>query len=341
MHQVNAAATSISVSGPPRSRINQPIAFTVALSVNAPGAGSPAGTVTLSSGANSCNVTVPTAIPSCALSFAALGSRTITAAFAPSNGNFVASNSSGAGNALTLVFASSDIAVTKSNAVATYRPGELLVYTVTVRNLGPDAAALIRVRDQVPAGVVNVNWTCFASGGVACPVAGGSGNLDVTLGAFPVGGLLNFSFFGNVSGSPAQIVNIALAELPADTTIEDANPGNNSAIDSDLLELLLTNGFEDAAVSAPAGAYRLPSLALRSTLDEVARVVYVLDDANGEGLRVYARTFNGEVQYALAGRAEGGALRLAPWRSYQGEPTLIWTARSVVGAWVLEGVELR
>ena len=34
-HQVNAAATSISVVGPPRSRINQPTTFTFALSVNA------------------------------------------------------------------------------------------------------------------------------------------------------------------------------------------------------------------------------------------------------------------------------------------------------------------
>ena len=46
-HQVNAAATSISVVGPARSRINQPTTFTFALSVTAPGAGSPAGTVTL------------------------------------------------------------------------------------------------------------------------------------------------------------------------------------------------------------------------------------------------------------------------------------------------------
>jgi CSLREA domain-containing protein/uncharacterized repeat protein (TIGR01451 family) len=339
-HQVNAAATAISVSGPPRSRINQPTSFTFALSVNAPGAGSPAGTVTLSNGTASCNVTVPTATPSCALTFDALGARTVSAAFVPSDGNFLASSSGGAGNAQTLVFALSDIAVTKSNAVGTYVPGELLVYTVTVRNLGPDAAANIRILDQIPVGLVDVVWSCDASGGVACPQDGGTGNLDALIGAFPVGGLLNYSFFGNVDGSPLQIANTALVELPADTTIEDPVPGNNSATDTDLLEFLFRNGFEDPIVNAPSGAYRLPSLTLRAALDETARVVYRLDDANGEALRVYARMLDGEVQYALAGRSGNGTLRLAAWRSFEGEPTLAWTARAVADGWVLEGVDL-
>jgi uncharacterized repeat protein (TIGR01451 family) len=227
-HQVNAASTAISVVGPVRSRINQPTPFSFALSVNAPGAGSPAGTVTLTSGTASCNVTVPTATPSCALSFDTLGPRTVSAAFAPSDGNFGASSSSGAGNAQTLVYALSDIAVSKTDVVGTYVPGDLLVYTVTVRNLGPDAAANIRVRDDIPAGLTDVVWTCDASGGVSCNQASGSGNLDVTIASFPVGGLLNYTFFGNVLGTPEQIVNTALVELPIDTTIEDPVPGNNS-----------------------------------------------------------------------------------------------------------------
>ena len=147
-------------------------------------------------------------------------------------------------------------------------------------------------------------------------------------------------FFGNVGGSPQQIANTALVELPADTTIEDPVPGNNSATDTDLLEFLFRNGFEDPIVNAPSGAYRLPSLTLRAALDETARVVYRLDDANGEALRVYARLIDGEVQYALAGRSGSGALRLAAWRSFAGEPTLTWNARQVADGWVLEGVDL-
>ena len=89
------------------------------------------------------------------------------------------------------------------------------------------------------------------------------------------------------------------------------------------------------------GSYRLPSLGLRGALDEAARVVYVLDDANGEALRVYARLFDGQVQYALAGRNSNGELRLAAWSSFAGEPTLSWTARQAATGWVLESVTLR
>jgi uncharacterized repeat protein (TIGR01451 family) len=340
-HLVNAAATTISVVGPTRSRINQPTTFSFALSVNAPGAGTPAGTVTLSSAASTCSVTLPTATPSCALTFDALGPRTINAAFMPADGNFLGSSSSGPQSAQTLVFALSDIAVTKSDGLGTFRPGDLVVYTVTVRNLGDDAATQIRVIDNVPSGLVDVLWTCDASGGVACPQAGGSGNLDVTIASFPVGGLLNFIFYGNVDGSPAQLVNTALVQLPADTTIEDPVPGNNSASDTNLLELLFANGFEAAAVNAPAGSVRLSGAALRGSLDQVAVVVYALDDANGEALRVYARVIGDEVRYALALRNAQGRLRLGAWASYAGDPLLTWTARPVADGWVLDSAALR
>lgn len=70
-------------------------------------------------------------------------------------------------------------------------------------------------------------------------------------------------------------------------------------------------------------------------------MVYVLDDANGEALRVYARLVEGQVQYALASRNGTGELRLAAWSSYAGEPILSWTARQVGAGWVLESVTLR
>jgi|CXWL01.1.fsa_nt_gi CSLREA domain-containing protein len=337
-HVVSAAATSLSVSGPPRSRINQPTSFSFALSVNAPGGGVPTGTVTLSSGASSCTATLPAT--SCALSFNSLGSRMVSASYA-GNASYNASNSSGPGNMQTLVFALSDIVVTKSDAVSTYRPGDLIVYTVTVRNLGPDAAAQIRVRDSVPTGLINVTWSCDASGGVSCPQSGGTGNLDVTIAGFANGGLLNFTFFGNVDASPLQLVNTALVELPADTTIEDPVPANNSATDTDLLDYLFRNGFETVSVRAATGSFTLPSTALRTSLNEIAMSVFVLDDASGEALRVYARVFDGQLQYVLAQRDSSGYLRLSAWASYNDEPTLNWTANQVGDGWLLQSAVLR
>ena len=294
--------------------------------------------VTLSSGAATCSATLPAT--SCDLTFSALGSRTVSASYA-GDANFGASSSSGTGNTQTLVYALSDLAVTKSDAVGTYGPGDLLVYTVTLRNLGPDAAANIRLTDSVPAGLTGVVWSCDASGGVVCPQANGSGNVDATVASFPVGGLLNFTFFGNADGSPAQIANTATITLPADTTIEDPALGNNSATDINLLDQLFRNGFENAAVTAPSGSFRLPGAALRGALDQVAVRVYSLNDTRGEALRVYARVIDNEMQYALATRDAQGRLRLAQWQSLAGDPTLSWTARQDADGWLLQGAQLR
>jgi len=326
------------VSGPARSRVNQPTSFTLALGVNAPGAGTPGGTVTLSSGASNCTVTLPAT--SCNLSFPTLGSRTVSASYA-GDANFSGSSSSGAGNMQTLVYALSDIEVRKSAGVSTYGPGDLIVYTVTVRNLGADAAANIRVIDSIPVGLADVVWSCDGSGGVACSQPGGSGNLDASIAAFPVGGLLNYTYYGYVVGVPTQIVNTATITLPADTSIEDPTLSNNSATDTNLIDNLFVNGFEGAAVNASAGSFRLPSASLRGALSEVAVVVYRLHDANGEALRNYARGLDGESQYVLATRDPQGRLRLAVWRNYTGDPLLSWSARQAGDGWVLHGAELR
>ncbi|MBL8246041.1 MAG: Ig-like domain repeat protein [Rhodanobacteraceae bacterium] len=335
-HQVNPAGTSISVTGPTRSRINQPTAFTFALSVNAPGAGTPTGTVTLSSGASSCTATLPAT--SCNLSFTTLGSRTVSASYA-GDGNFSASSSSGAGNAQTLVYAQSDIAVSKSDAISVFRPGELIVYTVQVRNLGPDAAQGIRVRDDIPAGIANTVWSCDASGGVTCPVTGGSGNLDTTTAAFPVGGLLTFTFYGTAQ-NVQQILNQALVELPADTTVEDLVPGNNTASDLDRNEFIFADGLEDPLVVTAAGSFRVPGLALRAVVGEVATAAYRLNDTRGEALRLYARQFDGQMQYALAQLGADGTWQLGQWQALEGEPLLSWTVIASDTGYRLQGASL-
>ena len=336
-HQVNPAGTSISVTGPTRSRINQPTAFTFALSVNAPGAGTPTGTVTLTSGASSCTANLPAT--SCNLSFTTLGSRTVSASYA-GDANFNGSSSSGPGNAQTLVYAQSDIAVSKSDAISVFRPGELIVYTVQVRNLGPDAAQGIRVRDDIPAGIANTVWSCDASGGVACPVTGGSGNLDTTTAAFPVGGLLTFTFYGTAQ-NVQQILNQALVELPADTTVEDLVPGNNTASDLDRNEFIFADGLEDPLVVTAAGSFRVPGLALRAVVGEVATAVYRLNDVRGEALRLYARQFDGQMQYALAQLGADGTWQLGQWQALEGEPLLSWTVIASDTGYRLQGATLR
>jgi hypothetical protein len=69
-------------------------------------------------------------------------------------------------------------------------------------------------------------------------------------------------------------------------------------------------------------------------------VVYLLDDAEGQAARVYARVFDGQLQYALAQRASGGLLRLGPWIGYADEPQLRWSASEQARGWVVQSVSL-
>ncbi|MCU0753822.1 MAG: DUF11 domain-containing protein, partial [Xanthomonadales bacterium] len=257
--------------------------------------------------------------------------------FVPTGADFLASSAT---PVQTLVFATADHSVTKSKGVNSYRPGDLLVYTVIVRNLGPDAAPQVRVRDAVPDGLTNVVWTCVGSGGAICPASGGTGMLDQTLAILPGGGALTYSYAGNVDGRPPEIVNIAEVLLPADTTIEDPEPGNNSATDVDVLDALLRDGFEAPGINAESGSFRLPAASLRSTLDGAARVAYALDDVSGIALRVYARVIDDELQFALAQRGADGLLRLGDWRALPGDPVLRWTATEDRGGWRLRGASL-
>jgi uncharacterized repeat protein (TIGR01451 family) len=337
LHQVNAASTTLSVTGPARVRINTPATYTIALAAVAPGGGTPTGTVTVTSGANSCTVTLPAT--TCNLSFASLGSRTITASYA-GNADYNGATSSGSGNASTLVFALSDVQVNKSNGDAFYEPGELQVYTIQLRNVGPDVARNLRLLDTVPAELSGVQWSCDAAGGAVCPQNAGTGNIDQAIAELPLPGLLNYTLFGTVIGRPDQISNTASVQLPADSTIEDPTPGNNSQTDVDQLNTLFRNGFEAASVNAPSGSFVLPSAALRSALDGVAISVFRLDDKQGSVLRIYARTFNGEVEYALATRGSIG-WQLGSWQRFGGDPTLRWTATRDGEGWRLQSATLQ
>jgi uncharacterized repeat protein (TIGR01451 family) len=324
-HEVTPATTTLSVSGPPRARVGTAVTYTATLGVTAPGAGNPAGTVTITSGALSCQFAVPTASPVCALTFPSVGPRTVSASFVPTNGNFSASASSGAGNAGTLVFSQSDVAVSKTNGINGYSPGQSLVYTIVFSNLGPDAAANIRLRDNVPAGLGGVSWTCSGAGGAACPAANGSNAIDLVVPVLPASGTLTFSFGGTVIGTPAQISNTALVELPADTTVEDPVPGNNSATDTDRPDALFANGFEQASINAPAGQVDLGRVLSTVEIDETARVIVVLDDALGRAVEVYARRLAGRVELMLMQRGDD-SWSIGAWVSAEDGVALQWIA---------------
>ena len=338
-HQVNPAATTITLSGPPRVRVNTPTRFDFVLAVTSPGGGSPAGTVTVTSGDASCNLTLPAPAPTgCNLSFTTPGSRSINASFVSADGNYTASATASA--VASVVFAVADLAVTKDDGVSTYRPADLLVYTMTLRNQGPDASPLVRFTDVLP-GLTNPRWTCAALGGAICPQAGGVSDINATVQVLPSLGQLTYTLSGNVPRpAPSTLSNTAAVVLPPDTTIEDPQLGNQSQTDTNTLAPSFEHGFEAPAMAAASGQVQIP-LALRGQAREVASVILSLDDAYGEALRVYARNFDGQWELALALRDRQGLWTLRPWQRASAAPTLLWTTDGSPGQWSLIDAELR
>ncbi|NTU85927.1 MAG: DUF11 domain-containing protein, partial [Chloroflexales bacterium] len=75
-----------------------------------------------------------------------------------------------------------------------------VTYTITARNLGPSSAdgAVITNVFPTPLSGVSWTWTCVGAGGAACGAASGTGNLNQTLGAFPVNGSVVYTVTGQI-----------------------------------------------------------------------------------------------------------------------------------------------
>jgi hypothetical protein len=86
---VNAAATLTSVSAPGPITLGDAVLVTANVTVTAPGAGTPTGTISIIDGAASCSIVLPAT--TCSLTPTSGGSRTITASYS-GDGSFAASS---------------------------------------------------------------------------------------------------------------------------------------------------------------------------------------------------------------------------------------------------------
>ncbi len=125
-----------------------------------------------------------------------------------------------------------DLAITKTDGVATIAPGSPITYTLVASNAGPSTATGATVADTVPAAILGATWTCVGAGGGICP-ASGSGNINASV-ILPPGGTATFTLTGTVSpAATGTLANTATISVPVGVT--DPNPGNNSATDTDSL----------------------------------------------------------------------------------------------------------
>ena len=130
-----------------------------------------------------------------------------------------------------------DLAISKSDGVTQYTPGQTLTYTIPVSSEGPSMANGAVFRDAAVANLTVTSVTCgSATGGAVCPSAGnttvaamqGSGIVIPTL---PPGGKLVFTVKATVSASATGSLTNTVTITPP-SSVTDPNPGDNSASDT-------------------------------------------------------------------------------------------------------------
>jgi len=129
-----------------------------------------------------------------------------------------------------------DLSITKSSGTTTVYQGGPVAYTIVVTNNTSAYAVTGTVTDTVPATVTGVTWTCAASAGSSCAAASGSGNTISTSATLAPSGTATYTVSGTVSATATgTLSNTASVAVPS--FLSDTTPGNNSATDTDTINL--------------------------------------------------------------------------------------------------------
>jgi uncharacterized repeat protein (TIGR01451 family) len=99
-----------------------------------------------------------------------------------------------------------------------------LTYTVTVGNLGPEAAAAVTLSDPLPAGTTFLSCTAVP-GTCAGPAVGTNGTVTADLGTIGVGASATVSIVVNVTATSGVLSNTATGT----STTPDPDPDNNTS----------------------------------------------------------------------------------------------------------------
>jgi|GEM_PF-1724737 len=138
------------------------------------------------------------------------------------------------------VAGSTDLSIAIDDGISFVAGGSEITYTIVVRNEGQSGVVGARVVDALPSNLAGATWTCTPEVGAACS-ASGSGDLDDTV-DIAAGATLSYELTATALADPERpIDNTATIAAPAG--IPDANPGNDSASDVDVVGLF-ADGFD-------------------------------------------------------------------------------------------------
>jgi uncharacterized repeat protein (TIGR01451 family) len=242
---------------------------------------------------------------------------------APSLAEFPANGTTrGATGAISTVIPSipfcsttSDIAVTKTNNSTTIVPGASTIYTIVVRNNGPNDVFGIPVTDNLPAVFTNATWTCVASAGSSCQAASGAGNINTTVNLLN-GGTATFQLTATPNPAATGQVTNTVTIAPPDGAV-DTNPSNNTSSDTDTLtpqaDLSITK--TDGVTSVTAGTLLTYTIVVRnngpSTVNG-ATVTDIIPPQLTSATWTCAASTGGSCPQAAGSGNINGAVNLAP-----------------------------
>jgi len=153
--------------------------------------------------------------------------------------NDLASGATGSGSDSDTRAASADLAITKTDGVASVMPGGTTTYVIVVSNNGPSDVTGATVTDILPSAITSDTFTAVGSGGASGFTASGNGNIDDTVN-LPLGSTITYTLIANIAPSATgSLVNTATVTVPPGVT--DPDPSNNSATDTDSISALLAD----------------------------------------------------------------------------------------------------
>ena len=146
-----------------------------------------------------------------------------------------------------------DLSIAKTNNVTTVVPGESVVYSIIVQNLGPLDVAGAVVQDVFPAELTNVSYTSTTSGTASGNTPAGTGNINDIV-DLATGASITYTVTATVApDARGTLSNTATVTLPDGT--EDPTPENNTSTARDTLtpELDLRITKDDGLESVSPG----------------------------------------------------------------------------------------
>ena len=126
-----------------------------------------------------------------------------------------------------------DLSVTVDDGTTSVAAGAPTTYTVTVANAGPNAVQGAKLASPLPAGAASASWTATASGGATGFSATGTGAILDTIN-LPSESSVTYTWTVVVVPSATGTL-AASASIAPPAGVNDPNPANNTAGDSDTI----------------------------------------------------------------------------------------------------------